>query len=125
MAIIHVSARQYWRKSAGHTLQSVRVWVDGQDVGVHGLTYSRERCGAIELALAVLDRAGYDPGVDRSKAHWDGAWRDAGHTLSLDLSWVGKREDAHNTRGSRDDVFLWRVFRDGVWRDALDPAVSA
>ena len=118
MAIIHIGSREYWRKSAGYTLQSVRVWVDGQDVGVHGLTYSSERSGAIELALAVLDRAGYDPGVDRSQAHWDSAWRDAGHTLSVDMSWVGKRDDAHRAHGSRSNMLLWRVFRDGEWHDA-------
>ena len=123
MAVIHISARQYWRKGAGYTLQSVRVWVDGQDVGVHELTQSRERSGAIELGMKVLERAGFDPGVARPM--WDSSWTEAGHTLALDCTWVGKMSDAHGVHGTTDGVLLWRVFRDGVWRDALEPVASA
>jgi uncharacterized membrane protein (DUF2068 family) len=124
MAIIHVSARQHWNKSAGWTRQSVRVWVDGVDVGAHELTSSRERSGAIELALVVLDRAGFPVDINRSQAYWGEVWERAGHTLTLDMCWVSRKADAHGVYGAVDGVMLWRVWRDGVWVDALDPAAA-
>jgi hypothetical protein len=109
MAIVHVNARQYWVKSNGYTETSVSVWVDGEHVGSVGLTYGRDRSTAVEMARDLLKTVGFP--VDFADRHWEESWRDAGHILVVDVSWVGKRKDAYLSN-------IWRVWRDGDWRYA-------
>jgi len=106
MAVIHVNARQYWAKSNGTTNMSVSVWVDGQHIGTHPLTYGRGRSTAVELAMNILETVGYP--LDIMDPHWDMSWEDAGHILAVDVVWVGKRGDAYGSN-------IWRVWRDGAW----------
>jgi hypothetical protein len=117
MSIIQVNARESWDRVNGNTYQSVRVWVDGQDVGTYGMTYGRDRSTALDSAVYVLRAAGFDD-VPTDSPHWNKSWEDLGHVVTVDVCPIGRTKDHYVGTGCKvraGGVHLWRVFRDGVW----------
>ena len=101
-----VCAREYFDRVNGNTYQSVRVFVDGDTVGVSPLEYGRDSLTALRRAWEILTLAGYPVPDDYRRE----PWRVAGWNVSVDVCPIARKRDAHARTPGRKGIEIWNTY---------------